>query len=150
MYPARALITITVPKALRRIIEAGSWFFRLQPTTQVARAHLQQPLCYESANDNSLILHGRREQISPDEKLISRLLIDSPALPAGGVMAFLRDVCSSGGDWSTLALSSAYDIIMKRPPARLPALQVVLDAATGADADIRWGCMQNPHVFFGS
>ncbi len=78
-----------------------------------------------------------REQISPDEKLIARLLIDCPALPHEGVMAFLGDVCSSGGDWATLALSASYDIIMKRPPSRLHALQVVLDAATGPDADIR-------------
>ena len=65
--------------------------------------------------------------MSPDEKLISRLLIDSPALPHAGVTAFLRDVCASGGDWATLALSASYDIIMKRP----------LDAATGPDADVR-------------
>jgi len=52
-------------------------------------------------------------------------------------MAFLRDVCSSGGDWATLALSSSYDVIMKRPPDRLHALQVVLEAATGPDPDIR-------------
>ena len=78
-----------------------------------------------------------REQISPDEKLIARLLMDSPALPHAGVMAFLRDVCSSGWDWGTLALSASYEIIMKRPPSRLPELQVVLDAATGPDADIR-------------
>ena len=78
-----------------------------------------------------------REQVTPDEKLIARLLIDSPALPHEGVMAFLRDVCSTGGDWATLALSSCYEIIMKRPPDRLVALRVVLDAATGPDIDIR-------------
>lgn len=78
--------------------------------------------------------------MSPDEKLIPRLLIDSPALPHEGVMAFLRDVSSGGGDWATLALSSAYDIIMKRPPDRAPALRLILEAATGPDADIRCAC----------
>ena len=87
-----------------------------------------------------------REQVAPDEKLIARLLIDSPALPHGGVMAFLRDVCSTGDEWATLALSSCYDIITKRPPDRLAALQVVLDAATGPDTDIRsvQDCTQSP------
>ncbi len=81
--------------------------------------------------------------MAPDEKLIPRLLIDSPALPHEGVMAFLRDVISSGGDWATLALSSAYDITMKRPPDRAPALQVILEAATGPNADIRCACHQH-------
>jgi hypothetical protein len=63
--------------------------------------------------------------------------MDAPALPQPGVADFLRDVCASGGDWSTLALSACRSLIMERPPGRAAALAVVLDAASGADADIR-------------
>ena len=102
--------------------------------SSLLRCHRAAPTAHAEMDPSAALC---REQVAPDEKLVARLLIDSPALPHGGVMAFLRDVCSAGDEWATLALSSCYDIIMRRPPDRLAALQVVLDAAAGPDADIR-------------
>lgn len=51
--------------------------------------------------------------------------------------AFLRDLAASGGEWATLALSTARSIAVGRPPDRGMALGVVLSAAVGADADLR-------------
>lgn len=53
------------------------------------------------------------------------------------IAGFLSTLASAGPDWATLALLSARDVALQRPPARPAALQVVLEAAAGADEDLR-------------
>lgn len=80
---------------------------------------------------------AHREQLPPSDRTIARLLLEAPALPQAGVAAFLRDLCASGGEWATLALSAARSVAVARPPNRDMALGFVLAAAVGADADLR-------------
>jgi len=54
-----------------------------------------------------------------NDKAIAQILLEVPALPGPGVGQFLAEVAGMGGDWATLALSSARDIIINRPPNRL-------------------------------
>lgn len=83
------------------------------------------------------LLEGLRENLPANDKAIAQILLEVPALPGPGVGQFLAEVAGMGGDWATLALSSARDIIINRPPNRSEALQVVLDAASGNQADTR-------------
>ena len=55
----------------------------------------------------------------------------APSLPLGGVLGFLRELLGGGGKWATLALSTAWDAIEGRPPARAAMLDLVLEAAEG-------------------
>jgi len=57
-----------------------------------------------------------------NDKAIAQILLEVPALPGPGVGQFLADVAGMGGEWATLALSSARDIIINRPPNRLVTL----------------------------
>ena len=54
-----------------------------------------------------------------NDKAIAQILLEVPALPGPGVGQFLAEVAGMGGEWATLALSSARDIIINRPPNRL-------------------------------
>ncbi|DBA78475.1 TPA: hypothetical protein ACH3X2_007965 [Trebouxia sp. C0005] len=83
------------------------------------------------------LLEGLRENLPANDKAIAQILLEVPALPGPGVGQFLAEVAGMGGEWATLALSSARDIIINRPPNRSEALQVVLDAASGDQADTR-------------
>ncbi|DBB00785.1 TPA: hypothetical protein ACH3X1_000717 [Trebouxia sp. C0004] len=83
------------------------------------------------------LLEGLRENLPANDKAIAQILLEVPALPGPGVGLFLAEVAGMGGEWATLALSSARDIIINRPPNRSEALQVVLDAASGNQADTR-------------
>lgn len=62
--------------------------------------------------------HMRRENLPANDKAIAQILLEVPALPSPGVGQFLSEVAGLGGDWATLALSSARDIIINRPPNR--------------------------------
>lgn len=59
-----------------------------------------------------------RERLPSRDKAIAQILLEAPALPSPGVGQFLAEVAGQGGDWATLALSCARDIIMHRPPNR--------------------------------
>ena len=82
-----------------------------------------------------------REQDDLAGRTLSRVLLEAPALPQPAVCEFLADVASGGGDWATLALSAARDVLTQRPPDRAPILALVLAAAAGADAPLRRGGM---------
>lgn len=66
-----------------------------------------------------------------------RLLLEVPALPQPAICAFLERLAERGPDWCTLALSTARDCLVQRPPSRAPLLQLVLAAAASATADTR-------------
>ena len=53
-----------------------------------------------------------------NDKAIAHILLEVPALPSPSVGHFLSEVADLGGEWATLALSSARDIIINRPPNR--------------------------------
>lgn len=59
-----------------------------------------------------------RETLPANDKAIAQILMEVPALPSPSVGHFLSEVADLGGDWATLALSSARDIIINRPPNR--------------------------------
>lgn len=59
-----------------------------------------------------------RENLPANDKAIAQILLEVPALPSPSVGQFLSEVADLGGDWATLALSSARDIIINRPPNR--------------------------------
>ena len=59
-----------------------------------------------------------RETLPANDKAIAQILLEVPALPSPSVGQFLSEVADLGGEWATLALSSARDIIINRPPNR--------------------------------
>ena len=64
---------------------------------------------------------------------MARLLLDAPALPQPAVATFLLEVAQQEGDWATLALSCARDLVMHRIPDRW-----VPDAVVLAQQDTEW------------
>lgn len=74
----------------------------------------------------------------PSPPLLSgRLLREAPALPQPAVCAFLERLAERSPEWCTLALSTARDCLVQRPPSRAPLLQLVLAAAASPTADTR-------------
>jgi symplekin len=53
------------------------------------------------------------------------------------VQDFLQRAVGRGGDWCTLGLLAARDVILMRPPSRTPLLQLVLDSCCAAASDTR-------------
>ena len=64
---------------------------------------------------------------------MARLLLDAPALPQPAVATFLLEVAQQEGEWATLALSCARDLVMHRIPDRWAPDAVVL-----AQQDREW------------
>ena len=69
---------------------------------------------------------------------MARLLLDAPALPQPAVATFLLDVAQQEGDWATLALSCARDLVMHRIPDRCAPDAVVL-----AQQDREWATQRS-------
>ena len=78
-------------------------------------------------SDASTILHPDcvvhvcvlcRENLPASDKAIAQILMEVPMLPSASVGQVLCEVAGLGGQWATLALSSARDIIINRPPNR--------------------------------
>ena len=74
-----------------------------------------------------------REGQPPTDRTMARLLLDAPALPQPAVARFLLEVAQQEGDWATLALSCARDLVMHRIPDRWSPDAVVL-----AQQDRQW------------
>ncbi|KAK9830014.1 hypothetical protein WJX72_009205 [[Myrmecia] bisecta] len=83
------------------------------------------------------VCEGVREALPAGDRTIARILLEAPVLPSPGVPNLLRDLCAGGGDWATLGLTTAQNIIMLRPPNRFAALGVVLDVAVCKQSDAR-------------
>lgn len=103
----------------------GEFTFTTAPRLQQA-AQLRAPL---------LISSQLQHPHSP--ALPRRLLLEVPALPQPAVCAFLERLAARSPDWCTLALSTARDCLVQRPPSRASLLQLVLDAAAAPTADLR-------------
>lgn len=58
-------------------------------------------------------------------------------MPQPAVCAFLERLAERSPDWCTLALSTARDCLVQRPPSRASLLQLVLAAAAAPTADMR-------------
>ena len=74
-----------------------------------------------------------REGQPPTDRTMARLLLDAPALPQPAVARFLLEVAQQEGDWATLTLSCARDLVMHRIPDRWAPGAVVL-----AQPDREW------------
>ncbi len=79
-----------------------------------------------------------REGQLPTDRTMARLLLDAPALPQPAVATFLLEVAQQEGDWATLALSCARDLVMHRIPDRWAP-----DAAVLARQNREWATQRS-------
>lgn len=86
---------------------------------------------------------GLLERLPPTSRALPRVLMEAPALPAS-IFKLLKSLCAggeadrqSGGERSTLGLSTLRDLVLHRPPVRQRCLMVCLEAAVGTDDAVR-------------
>ena len=71
------------------------------------------------------------------DRTLAKLLVDAPALPSELLKECLADLQARGGDYATLALIAARDVIINRPANRAVALDAILHMAVSKDPDMR-------------
>jgi hypothetical protein len=120
----------------------------MNPTLQPEQQQQQQQMKGEDAGGPGLartmyqdvllaLLNGLRERLPPSDRSITRLLLDAPLLPSEDTVEFLQELLEQQGDWATLALATARQLIEGQPPLRAGLLQFVLGAAVAEDSDAR-------------
>jgi hypothetical protein len=83
------------------------------------------------------LLEGLREKLPGNDRAIIGLLAEAPVIPYTAVLSFLEELLQQGGEWSELALRSAWQLIDDRPPLRLRLLNFVLGVCVNESVDTR-------------